>query len=255
MRLVPGVLASNAFGVWRRSGSGCDGALIWLARDFEPGAGWGLMDALGRPKAAYHALRRVLAPHALWFVDDGLDGLSAHLANDSEEPLLGTLQLRAYSPFGACVGSGELEMAIGPRDQARVSVEEALGRFLDVTYAYRFGLPQVEVVWGHFAPHDGEALDAHYLPWPLDPVVDPRLTLEARLLDPIGGTVRLEVAADRLARFVHVDVPGYRPEDDRFHLAPGQRRQLQLRPEHGATEPNGWVHALNAPHGVRLTRP
>ena len=37
-------------------------ALVWLLRDLWPGAGWGLIDATGRPKAAWHLLRRALQP-------------------------------------------------------------------------------------------------------------------------------------------------------------------------------------------------
>jgi beta-mannosidase len=55
--------------------SACDGALVWFLRDLWEGAGWGVIDALGEPKAAWHALRRVLQPRLLAISDEGTTGL------------------------------------------------------------------------------------------------------------------------------------------------------------------------------------
>lgn len=255
MRLVPGVLASAAYGEWRRSGSGCDGALVWFARDLEPGAGWGLVDSRGNPKAALPMLRRVLAPRALWFRDEGLNGLEARLANDAEEALSGELQLRAFSPEGACVAGADIRTVAEGRQQVGVRVEEAFGRFLDVTYAYRFGEPQVEVVWGRFLADDGSTIDAHFLVRQLDPAVDDRLELGVRVLETEGNTLLVAVAASRLARFVHVELPGYRASEDRFHLAPGQESLVRLRPTAAKRGRMGWVGSLNAPRRVAFSRP
>lgn len=35
------------FAEWRRSGSSCQGALVWTLQDLVPGAGWGIIDAAG----------------------------------------------------------------------------------------------------------------------------------------------------------------------------------------------------------------
>ena len=68
------------------SGGGRDprvaAALVWFARDFVPGAGWGVIDSTGRPKAAYWYLKRALAPVALIASDEGLNGLWLHAVND-----------------------------------------------------------------------------------------------------------------------------------------------------------------------------
>ncbi len=53
---------SSSIGEWRRAGSPSGGGLILWLRDLVPGAGWGVVDHRGRPKTAYHHLRRILAP-------------------------------------------------------------------------------------------------------------------------------------------------------------------------------------------------
>ena len=60
-RVVPAELMAAVLSEWRRSGSTCRGALVWFLHDLWAGAGWGLIDAAGRPKAPYFALKRVLA--------------------------------------------------------------------------------------------------------------------------------------------------------------------------------------------------
>ena len=47
---------------WRRPGSTCSGAIVLALQRPPPGAGWGVVDSLGRPKAPWFALKRVLSP-------------------------------------------------------------------------------------------------------------------------------------------------------------------------------------------------
>ena len=48
-RLVIGEIIEQTFAEWRRPDSPCQGALVWTYQDLEIGAGWGLIDATGRP--------------------------------------------------------------------------------------------------------------------------------------------------------------------------------------------------------------
>ncbi|MFM9449588.1 hypothetical protein, partial [Streptomyces acidiscabies] len=68
-------LVAATMGEWRREESVCRGALILSWQDLWPGAGWGLLDSLGRPKAPWYVLRRLLQPRAMCMTDEGLAGL------------------------------------------------------------------------------------------------------------------------------------------------------------------------------------
>ena len=83
----------RTFAEWRRPGSTCRGGLVWFARDLWPGAGWGIIDSTGRPKAAYWYLKRALAPVALLSADEGLNGLWLHAVNDTAEPIEADLRI------------------------------------------------------------------------------------------------------------------------------------------------------------------
>jgi len=86
-----------AMSEWRRPGSRCAGGIVLSWKDLWPGAGWGLLDSRGAPKAPWYALRRVLDPLALLVTDEGLSGLALHVVNDHPQPFEGSLRLAAFS--------------------------------------------------------------------------------------------------------------------------------------------------------------
>jgi beta-mannosidase len=135
--LVVGELMEHVFGDWRRAASPNRGGLVLWLRDLQPGHGWGVIEADGAPKPPYHNLARILAPQAIWFTDEGLDGLAVHAANDRPEPWQGDLHLT--------VGTDEVTVPVEvPAHGAwTADVEGLLGRFVDVSYAFRFGDPQI----------------------------------------------------------------------------------------------------------------
>ncbi|GAA5851349.1 hypothetical protein JCM9279_001113 [Rhodotorula babjevae] len=61
----------SAFGGWRRKftggvgGAKCAGALVWQLNDVWPTTSWSIVDHFLRPKPAYHAIKRAMAPLAL----------------------------------------------------------------------------------------------------------------------------------------------------------------------------------------------
>ncbi len=63
-------------------------------------------------------------------------------------------------------------------------------------------------------------------------------------------TVRLR--AKRFVQAVSFETPGHVPEDNYFHLAPGDERTVVLRPRPSARAFRGFVHALNATAPVRI---
>lgn len=138
---VTGEVMADVFGEWRRPDSVCGGGIILWLRDLEPGAGWGLLDHAGAPKPAALALASTLQPTAVWFVDEGLNGLDVHVAHDPGEPVDLTLTVELLRADGSAVESAERSWAMEPRGHRRWTVDTLLGRFADSSYAYRFGPP------------------------------------------------------------------------------------------------------------------
>jgi beta-mannosidase len=143
---VSGDVMGEVFGEWRRAGSPCAGAFVLWLRDLAPGAGWGLLDHRGEPKAVLGALRRVLAPVAVWTTDEGLGGVAVHVANDRPDPLAADLRVTLYRSGEHVVEEASAPIAVAGRGAWTGDVETLLGRWVDAAYAYRFGEPQHDLV-------------------------------------------------------------------------------------------------------------
>jgi beta-mannosidase len=248
--------------------------VLWL-RDLVPGAGWGLLDHEGRPKPVYHFLRRALAPIAVWSIDEGLGGVIAHVANDLPAPLECELRLALYSGGELLVGEAKVPIGIAAHGSADWDVEALLGRFVDLSWAYRFGPPaQDAIVLSLEAPgaHAAPISQSVRFPAgrPLRREAPAAIGLHARVTGASAGanehgeskagargegTMQLRLQTTRLAYGVSVDVPGYAPEDNWFTLEPEAERIVTLHPlprygdsdDHGAAgaASTGTLEALN----------
>ena len=187
------------------------------------------------PKAAYHHLRRALAPVAVWSTDEGLSAASpSHVANDRPSALSARAARRALPrPRGArrARPSRELELA-APHELSSYGVEALLGRFVDVSWAYRFGPPAQDVVALSLEDADGRAAVA---------VVPPsrsgaRSSASRRCGSgsPRASHRRREtcstcIRSERFAYGVRVQrSDGFEPSDDAFSVEPGGRRRIEL---------------------------
>ena len=253
-RVVPGELMAGAFAEWRRPGSPCAGAVIWLFRDLWPGAGWGIVDAFDRPKSVFYYLKRALAPRCLFFSDEGLSGLRLHLINERPEALTGTLRVAFYRHGHTRVRDVAVPVCVEARGHLSLNVDALMGAFLDTTYAYQFGPPGHDVV---FAALDTDTQEdacpsAFYFPTGLSFPKLPDLGLQAQTTMRDDGRAALTVTTDRFAQSVHIEAPGWQPSDNYFHLEPGGRRTLLLSPERPAARLAGTVTALNALAPVKI---
>jgi beta-mannosidase len=138
---VTGEVMADVFGEWRRPTSGCGGGIVLWLRDVVPGAGWGLLDHEGRPKPAALALAPVLQPVAVWIVDEGLNGLDVHVANDGPDDLDARLVVGLLREDGSLGETASVDLRLPAHGHHSAGVEALLGRFADASYAYRFGLP------------------------------------------------------------------------------------------------------------------
>ena len=236
----------STFKQFRRPSSPNAGVLVISQRDVHPGPGWGLVDAFGRPKSTYFAFRRACRPQAVSLYNDGLSGVRAVVFNDHDQALEGQLRIRLFAVNGVVLDEASTTLKVEATGTLEVSVDALFARFLDLSYAYRFGPLQVDVIEATFAEDSGRLLDpAHLLPNGHQRDQRADLGLHA-WFDPAGETVT--VSTEQFAQFVSIDVDDTEPDDDWFHLSPGEERTVGLR---STTRPqSGWVRALNG-YGIQ----
>lgn len=233
-RVVPGEMMARAFGLWRSEDSRCRGALIWLSRDVEPGAGWGVLDSAGRPKAAWWLLRRACAPRAVWFTDEGLNGLRLHVRNDPAEALDARVRVRLVRGDGVPLAAVERELRIPAHSGCTYSVDGLLGGFTDSSWSYRFGPPEHQVAVAELFEGEGAPVGtAHLLTSGLAHEVRDDIGLEATAWRSTPGGGEVEIRARELALFVRIAARGWRADDNYFHIPAGEARRVLL---HGSDE-------------------
>jgi beta-mannosidase len=243
-RQVTGEVMAATLGEWRRAASPTAGAIVLWLRDLEPGAGWGVLDHRGAPKVAFAHLRRALAPQAVWIVDEGMNGLDVHVANDGPEPLEAELHVALLAGGAHAIAEGREPLMVAEHTTLQRNIEGILGRFADAAYAYRFGPPAHDTVVATLRTADGTLL-AQATHFPTGPPVEPSsfaLMAEVKRADP---AVAVTLSTDRLAWGVRVAAPGFAPSDDAFALVPGTPRTVLLHPTGSAPWTGGRVSALN----------
>ncbi|MEZ2129965.1 MULTISPECIES: glycoside hydrolase family 2 protein [unclassified Sinorhizobium] len=229
-RAVTGEVIEMVFAEWRRKGSGCNGALVWTLQDLLPGAGWGVIDSTREPKPVWYAARRAFRPVQVFFSDEGTNGLDAHVINELADPLELELEVLCFRNGQNVVVSGRREFSLPPRAKESFACTDLFGAFFDTAYAFRFGPPSHDVTVARLRSLQTHSVIADSFHFPLgrseafhDAALEAVLSNEGR-----GWFLDLET--DRLAQSVHIDVEGYRPEDDWFHLAPGAIKRIALIP-------------------------
>jgi beta-mannosidase len=252
-RAASGEAMLGAFAEWRRARSVCRGALVWFLRDLWPGAGWGVIDSTGLPKAAYYYLKRALRDTALFITDEGSNGLALHIANDGPRPVHAQLQLELFKssePVGRPVTR---PLSIDARSVLELNATQLFEGFIDLSYAYRFGPPSYDVMRVGLVREDGgESVEAFHFPLGLpNTQADVGLSATARAVD---DRIEVGIGSRGFAQAVHIEAPGYVADDQYFHLAPRSRRTVRLMPRSpDAIGPfEGTVHALNAVASYRI---
>jgi beta-mannosidase len=248
-RVVTGEVMARVFAEWRRKRSTCRGALVWFWRDLWCGAGWGVVDALGTPKAAYHYLRRAWQPIAVSISDEGGNGLYVHAVNEHAAPLVATLELKLYRAGEIGVGSATRTLTLAGRETAEIAAADLFEGFLDLSYAYRFGPPPHELVVATLTASNGAVLaQAFHSVGGLTASRELDVGLSATAIARGDSAFNLKIATRRYAQSVWIECDGFVPDDTYFHLAPGSERAVVLtrNPREPERPLRGRVHALNA---------
>jgi beta-mannosidase len=221
-RAVVAELMADVFAEWRRGGSDCGGALVWQLQDLRPGAGWGLIDATGRPKSALHGLARALQPVQVLLTDEGLNGLDIHLINERAQPLQAQVELVCLRDGAVKVATADHAVELAPHSTQRLSAAACLGQFFDFTHAYRFGPRAHDVTIATLRDTASGRIvsEAFHLPErSVGQRHDLGLTVTVERTD---DGWQLVVQTKRFARFVHIVDAHYRATPDWFHLAPNR---------------------------------
>jgi beta-mannosidase len=258
-RIATGEAMLRTFAEWRRPGSTCRGGLVWFAQDLWPGAGWGIVDSLGRPKPAYWYLARGCAPLALLVADEGLNGLWLHVVNDTGQAVEGELRVATYSNGVRQEPAVCADVEIPARGHRSIHANALFESFRDLTCAYRFGSLEHDLVACTLRDRVSGAVlaSAHYFPhrlpavWPPD--VDIRLTARVESID---DRLVLALEAARCAYAVEIDFDDFVPDDNYLYLEPGETRRIGLRPNASCVLPaekRGRVSALNSQGVVHIT--
>lgn len=232
---------TEAFSHWRRASSGCDGALVLTLRDTVPGAGWGIVDTAGVPKAPFYALARASAPTALLLSDNGLDGYSVELVNDGPARA-GAIRLVLHASRGS--QQFQQSVKVDANSSVAVTVDSIVGTFTDANHAYRFGRRTYSAATAVFLDDSGVEVAR------TTTLVGPQarqnsVGLSAEVVEKHSGTWELTVRSEWAAQYVCVDVDNFRVSDSWFHLAPNETRTLTLV-GNGSDVPRGHVRALNS---------
>jgi beta-mannosidase len=254
-RALSGEVMAEVFGEWRRGGSRCGGGLVLTLRDLRPGAGWGILDHQGGAKVAYHHLRRSLLPLAVWSTDEGLSGIDVHVANDGAEAVRARLRVALYSNFELPVEQVERDLELAPHSSWSGGIEALIGRFVDVSWSYRFGPPaqdlvalSLEEVGGAGSGGGGELLSQSFrfpVGRPLVREAPERLGLTAMLAPRGERDWDLRIDSRRFAYCVRVNAPGFSASDDAFSVEPGGGRTIRLTGQEDGSAPAGTLSALN----------
>ncbi len=245
-RALTGEVATETFAEWRRRGSSCRGALVWTLQDLLPGPGWGVIDATGEPKPVWYALKRAFRPVQVLFTDEGVNGLSVHLVNETAEALDLMLSVAALRDGHQAIVSGQRALRLEARETQEIPATDLFGAFFDTNYAYRFGPPSHDAVIARLSANGECVAEAVHFPLGRAKALHGgEITVSLHRQDE-GWTLAL--SASRLQQSVHLSVEGYRAADDWFHLAPGAEKMVRLTPRPGTDEaalPSGEIRSLS----------
>ncbi len=248
-RVTSGEMMARTFAEWRSGHSRNAGALVWFYKDLWPAAGWGVVDSSGTPKAAYYQLKRMWQTRQLTLTDEGLDGLHVHLVNETAESVEGFVEVQLLREPNVSVARHEIAVEVGARSLETLSVDEILGVFYDVNYAYRFGPQSHHVVIASWLTAGREIIsESVHLTRMRDPEPQPQCAemLQAKAVATGGGHYLVTLKSERLLHCVRLSARGFLPADNYFHLAPGRLKEVSFSPQDGDSAVfRAYVEALN----------
>ena len=205
-------------------------ALVWYLHDLKQGAGWGYIDSLGVPKSAFYGLARASQPSTILFVDEGLEGLAIYLAHDGAAVLDCQLEIALITAEGNVFEQATQPCQITPNSLKRISVDAFLGRFVDSSYAYRFGARGFVACVAKLVAANGQVITqkthANSVVM-LDKHQDLTLTAHAQQIE--KNSHLLTISSNKPAFFAAIQAVGCHLSDNYVHIMPNFDAQINLQ--------------------------
>ena len=252
-RIVSGEVMGRTIMEWRRRGSTCRGALTWYFQDMWLGAGFGVIDSAGRPKPAYHFLKRAMQPVAISITNEGTNGLHIQLVNDGIAAVDGDLSLTLLRGGAMVVASATTQVRLAPRAASCVTADGLLGRFQDTAYAYRFGPPPFDIAIATLRDASGRILSEDYsFPVALPSARTDDAALDAQARRVSDDTMCITLRAERFVTWVALDCGVFIPEDNYFHMPPGTKRTILARASDPQKKFTGYAQPASSFTGISI---
>jgi beta-mannosidase len=150
----------------------------------------------------------------------------------------------------------QVALSVPPRGMRTIVSDAVLDRFLDITYSYRFGPPQHDIVVATLRDDAERVLsEAVYFVQPREPayLAAPQLEAEARPID--GGAYQVSLHCDHFLHSAALSARGYLPDDNYFHLPPGRTKLVTFAALAGAAKFRPSLEALNLRNPIALKAP
>ena len=252
-RVAGAEMMAKTFSEWRSTHSQNSGGLVWFYKDLWPAAGWGIVDNRGNPKAPYYFLRRVWQNRQVLITDEGLDGLHLHLINETDAAIEVILEVVLLKEPQTILTSRELPCTLAARSCVARSIDEIIGSFFDVNYAYRFGPPHHDMVMVTLYDNNRRVISTAYHgvhrrePAMLSAAhIETKVAKVANATNAADNAYDVTVHSDQFLHHVSLTARGYLPDDNYFHLPPSRHKTIrfsprcELKPE---TKPKGTFKA------------
>ena len=180
--------------------------------------------------------------------DENLNGLKVSLINETAAPRAVRLGLVCLREGETVVMRANVDLTLAPRQTIGLAASTLWGGFFDTTYAFRFGEPSHDATVARLEDAATGETIAEAFHFPLGRgQARHDLGLAAEVSSSGDGLWQLALSTRRLAQSVRIDCPGFRPQENWFHLAPGAPKRVALASITGAAQPLlGRVTALNA---------
>lgn len=255
--IVTGEIMSQTFSEWRSVHSNNNGGLVWFMKDFWPGAGWGIIDSFGRPKAAYYFLKRAWQPLSIHMTNESINGVDLHINNETNKCSISTLEVTLYDKGSRILATKLIEIEVPKKSRQRFSVESILEHFCDAGYAYRFGPSHHYIISARLSSEHEVHAESILFPNGISSErFDANLT--AKVLAQETGSKstysrQILLESNKFLHGVNLKIRGFQVSDNYFHMLPNVAKIVDIFPDSNTElSPKGSVSALNLDNEVRI---